>query len=99
MAEYNPPEYKSLLHHNDNYFCDLQPPEYSPPPNYASAFKYPVISKSQNENQYKTEKPLLIEMLDQLSHLNQLESMVNQLDRLNDLESLLNNISLEQTIP
>ena len=50
-------------------------------------------------NQNKTEKPLLIEMLDQLSHLNQLESMVNQLDRLNDLESLLNNISLEQTIP
>ena len=97
MSEDNPPEYTSLLHHNQNYFGDLQPgingpPEYTPPPKYSSAFKYPVISQvSQKENQDNPEKPLLIEMLDQLSCLNQLESLVNQLDRLNDLESLLNN--------
>ena len=95
MAADNPPQYKTLFHSNDNFFDDSKPPEYTPPPKYAAAFEYPVISKSQNENQNKAEKPLLIEMLDQLSHLNQLESMINQLNRLNNLESLLDNISLE----
>ena len=95
MATDNPPKYTSLFYPNDNFFDDSKPPEYTPPPKYAAAFEYPVISKSQNENQIKTEKPLLIEMLDQWSHLNQLESMINQLDRLNNLESLLDNISLE----
>ena len=79
MAEDNPPQYKTLFHSNDNFFDDSKPPEYTPPPKYAAAFEYPAISKSPNQN--KTEKPLLIEMLDQLSHLNQLESMINQLDQ------------------
>ena len=95
MAADNPPKYTSLFHSNDNFFDDSKPPEYTPPPKYAAAFEYPFISKSPNENQNKTEKPLLIEMLDQLSHLNQLESMIHQLDRLNNLESLLDKISLE----
>ena len=98
MSEDNPPDYTSLLHHNECYFGDLQPrinrpPEYTPPPKYSSAFQYPIVSKlsQKPESQNKPEKPLLIEMLDQLSCLNQLESLVNQLDRLNDLESLLHN--------
>ena len=95
MAADNPPQYKTLFHSNDNFFEYSKPPKYTPPPKYAAAFEYPVISKSPNENQNKTEKPLLIEMLDQLSHLNQLESMIHQLDRLNNLESLLDNISSE----
>lgn len=95
MAADNPPQYKTLFYPDNNFFDDSKPPEYTPPPKYAAAFDYPVISKSQRQNQNKTKKPLLIEMLDQLSHLNQLESMINQLDRLNNLESLLDNISLE----
>ena len=59
MTEASPPEYNSLIHPNITLSGDLQPPEYSPPPKYASVFEYPVISKKfQTEKLKKSAKPL-----------------------------------------
>ena len=86
MTEDNPPEYMSLMIFNDSFFNESlitassdksteRPPEYTPPPGYFDAFEFPLISTDKN----LTKRPhnfQLLEMLDQLSHL---ESIINQL--------------------
>merc|ERR1711893_415019 len=83
-----PPEYELLLIKKS---IVERPPDYSPPPEYVDAFSFPIILPEKHRP--KTgENAVLIGMLDQLSSLNQLETMMDQLDKLNDLESPLNKI-------
>jgi len=59
MTEDSPPKYTSLAHPNVTTSGDIQPPEYSPPPKYSSAFEYPALSKTfQTVKLKRSVKPL-----------------------------------------